>query len=295
MRITAGHIIELAAENTSRAQSKVAEATQVASSGLRVSVPSDDPVAWAAAQRAKVREALGQGRATTLSTSRDLVEQTDSALADIQSIISQARVLAVEGASDSNTAATRADLGAAASSLFQAALAAANSQSSNGEYLLAGDQTQAAPFDAAGVYHGDAVARTVNISEQGSHAIGVPGSALTAANGVDVLPELGKLATALSTNNLVGIQAALGTLQTATTQVSSARGQTGAALSALNDAETSRQDLETHLGGVVSDLVEADTVTAASTLAQATQTLDAAQTVTAHVISSLTAALNAGA
>lgn len=293
MRITAGHIIELASEATSRATSKVATASEIASSGLKVAVPSDDPAAWAAAQRDKVRQALSTGMGAAISTSTNQLQQTDGALSTISSVISQARTLAVQGASVTN-ANERVQIGEQVQALFQTALSAANTQDSDGTYLLAGSQTQTPPFDANGVYQGDGTTRSVVSSEHGTSTTNVTGETLTAANGVDVLPELQKLATALSSNNVAQIQASLSTLQTATTQVSLARGQAGAGMAALGDADNARQQLGTTLAASISNLVEADTVSSVSDLSQATQALDITRAVSSNVIAALGNSSNTG-
>jgi flagellar hook-associated protein 3 FlgL len=287
MRITSGHIIDLAAAATSRNQSDVSSAATVASSGLRVQQASDDPAAWAAAQRDKVRETLSNGHAQTISTARETLDQTDGALSTISGLVSQARALAVQGANSTYGAAERADLGTQVQGMFASALAAANTQTGDGEYVLAGSKTSTAPFDASGNYLGDATERTASTGEHASSVMNVSGSVLTASSGVDVLPELQKLATALSTNDTAGIQAGIDALSKVTDQVGLARTRTGTALAALNDADSARQSLSTHLQGFVSTLVDADAVGAASTLARATQALDMSQTVTAHLISTL--------
>jgi flagellar hook-associated protein 3 FlgL len=286
MRITTTHLADQVTAASQRAEARLATASGVASSGLRVQVASDDPVAWAAAQRDKVRQALGAGTGAAIQTSTTSLEQTDGALSTIGDAISRARELAVQGASDTN-ANERAALGTQVQALYAAALAAANTQGSDGAYLLAGAQTAAPPFDAAGVYQGDAATRAVATSEHGSDAVSVAGTALTATAGVDILPELAKLATALSANNLVGIQAGLGALTTATRQVGTARQQAGVGLAALSDAETSRQALATHLSTSISGLVEADTVGAISELSQASQALDITRAVGSNVLASL--------
>lgn len=293
MRITSGHIAELATTATSRAQSKVATATEVASSGLRVARPSDDPAAWAAAQRDKVREALASGTGAAIQTSTAQLEQTDGALATIADVVAKARQLAVQGASDTN-ANERGELGLQVQALFSAALSAANAQASDGSYVLAGAKTQTAPFDASGAYQGDATTRSVVTSEHGSDAVSVSGSLLTAANGVDVLPELAKLATALSTNDVAGIRGSLSTLTSATDQLSLARAHAGVGLAALSDADGARQALATHLTSSISNLVEADTVSSISDLSQATQALDVTRAVAANVVSVLSRLTNTG-
>ena len=287
MRITSGHIIDIAAAATQRAQSDVATATTIASSGLRVQQASDDPAAWAAAQRDKVRETLTDGRGQTISTARETLDQTDGALASISGIVSQARALAVQGANASYSASDRADLGTQVAGLFKQAIAAANAQGGDGEYVLGGTVSTTAPFDANGLYTGDANERQASVGEHNSSVMNVSGSVLTATNGVDVLPELQKLATALSTNDLAGIQAGVASLAKVTDQVGTARARVGTGLAALNDADAARQTLSTHLQSFVSSLVEADAVGSASNLARATQALGISQTVTAHVISIL--------
>ncbi len=287
MRITSAHIMELATEATSKAQDNVAKASQVASSGLSVAVASDDPIAWVTAQRDKIHEALSQGGGDAIATSRDQLQQTDGALASIASAVSQARALAVQAASATYSASDRAALGVEVEGLFQTAVGAANAQGSDGAYLLSGTKSDIAPFDANGVYQGDGNTAAITTSDQASLATNVAGSALTATNGVDVLPELQTLATALKSNNVAGIQSALDTLSTATDQVSQARASAGTAMVALNDADGARQSLETQLSTMISNLTQADAVGAASTLAQSTAALQVSQAVSAHVLQSL--------
>jgi len=287
MRVTSTHIVELAAAATSRAQSRVADATTIATSGLRVQVPSDDPVAWATAQRERMRQTLATGTGGAIASSRTDLEESDAAFATITEVVSRARAIAVQGASASPTAGDRTTLATQVTALYQEAVAAANTRGADGHYLLAGAQTSTQPFDDAGVYHGDANARAIASGEHLSQTVGVPGSLLTAANGVDVLPELAKLAAALGANDTAGIQVSLTSLSTATSQLGLARGRAGTALAALTSADSARTQLQDHLTGVISDLVEADTVGAASTLAQATNTLAVSRAVSQHVIATL--------
>ena len=87
--------------------------------------------------------------------------------------------------------ACKLDLAEQVRGLFAAAVAAANTKTPDGEYILAGTQSLTAPFSAAGAYGGDGVARGVPASEATVTSSAVAGSALTAANGVDVLPLAG--------------------------------------------------------------------------------------------------------
>ncbi|HUJ59761.1 MAG TPA: flagellin [Kofleriaceae bacterium] len=277
-------MIDLAVQATLNDQSAVASASQAVSSGLRVSEPSDDPSAWIAAQRAKLHQTLSQGITTAMQASQNQLQATDGALSSIGTIVSQVRALAVQGASATYNASQRAELATEVTGLFQSALGAANAQGPSGEYLLAGSDSLTQPFDSTGAYQGDSAARSVSISEATTTQVTVAGSALTAADGVDVLPLLAKVASALSSNDTTALAQTLPDLDTAVTQVAAARGQLGGAMDVLSDATSSNGTLQTDLAQTISNYVEVDTVTAASDLAKASQALQVSQTVSANVI-----------
>ncbi|MEO6777427.1 MAG: hypothetical protein ABI467_31160 [Kofleriaceae bacterium] len=285
MRITDHRIVDLAAAGTQRNQAKVGDLSQQVSSGLRVSKPSDDPSAWMTAQREKVRAALNDGTSQAIAVGHERLVASDGALSTLASIVSQARTLAVEGANDTQTATSRLDIGTQVSSLFDAAVAAANSTDVHGEYLLAGTNSLAQPFDTTtGAYTGDTTSRAINTDTTSTQVASVAGSGLTAANGVDILPLLKTLATAMNTNDTTTIQAALGSLDTAVKQVSQLRGQTGAHMAVLETAKAANDTLATRIQASISNSVEIDTVAAASDLAKASQALTISQSVTTHVL-----------
>lgn len=287
MRITGNRLIDLAAASSTKNQSAVGTVSAQLSSGMRVTTPSDDPAAWVEAQRTKLRQVLSQGAGAAVASSRDNLGMTDNALASIGDVVSQVQTLAIQGSSDTYNATNRAGLGDEVRALFQSALASANAQGTSGEYLLAGAASLTAPFDAGGVYHGDASVRAVPISDSVTAGTTIAGSNLTAANGVDVLPLLDRVATALSNNDMPSLLAALPDLATAVKQISMSRSQTGAAMSALDQTTAARSVLEQDMQAAISRYVEVDTVSAASDLAKASQALEVSRAVSSHIISLL--------
>jgi flagellar hook-associated protein 3 FlgL len=287
MRITANRLIDLSAAATTKQQARVADLSAEVSSGLRVTTPSDDPTAWLSAQRTKLRAALSQGAGAAVATSRDRLATTDTALASLGDVVSQVRALAVQAASASYDATSRAALGGQVHGLFLAALGNANVQGADGEYLLAGSLAAAAPFTATGAYVGDAGARAVPADGGVTSAVSIPGSQLTAAAGVDVLPLLDKVATAMSANDLPTLLTTLPDLETAVKQVASARSQAGSAVNVLDQATTARDALEQQLHATIARDVEIDGVGAASELAQATQALAVSRAVSSHLLATL--------
>jgi flagellar hook-associated protein 3 FlgL len=287
MRITENRLIDLAAASTTKNQAAVATTTAELSSGLRVNTPSDDPEAWLAAQRSKLRQAMSQGTGAAVQAGRDHLEVTDNALASLGDILSQVRSLAVQGSSGTYNATDRAALGAQVRGLFQNALDAANARTSAGEYLLAGSASLTAPFDAAGVYQGDAAVRALPGDGGVTSGVTIAGTALTAASGVDVLPLLDQIATALASNDMTTLVGALPGLDTAIKQVSSARTQTGGAMNVLDQTTSARTVLEQNLQQAIARFIEVDAVTAASELVKATQSLEISRAVSSHIVAML--------
>lgn len=287
MRITGHRMIDLSAERTAKAQSSVAERSAEVSSGLRVNTPSDDPTAWASAERAKVRKLISDGTGAAVKASRDRLEEVDGALGSIGDIVARARELAVQGANATYSPTARASLGDEIHSMFLSALGSANTQSSNGEFLFAGSLSNVQPFDATGAYLGDSIGRLVPAGENVTSLATVPGSRLTAANGVDVLPLLEKVSVALKTNNLTALQTGITDLQTAIQQVGTARTLTGGAMNVLDSTAQARDLLSQHLAVEISNSVESDSIAAASELAHATTALEASRMVSAHLVALL--------
>jgi flagellar hook-associated protein 3 FlgL len=285
MRITGNRMIELGAAATAQGQTRVSEAGEQVTSGLRVAKSSDDPTAWVAAERAKVHRALERGAGAAVQAANDRLDETDAALATIGDIVSQVRALAIQGASATYNAEDRAEIGVQVRALRTAALGAANTRSADGEFLLGGTASSTAPFDeATGAYLGNAVARAVPTGEATQTFATITGAELTSAAGVDVFPLLDRIALALETNDPQTIQDSLDELETAVGQLSMSRTHTGGAMSVLRSTKEAHATLEQNFARKIAEHVEADTVASASELARASQALTAAQTVASHIV-----------
>lgn len=283
MRITANRMLDVATQATAKAQSEVADFAAQVSSGKRVVRPSDDPITWAQARRLELRRTVAESRDQGTSLARDQLQESELALSTIGAITAEAKQLAVQAATGSLTAADRLALRDSAAGLFEAARSAANSRNVAGEYILAGARGDVQPFNAAGVYLGDGSVRSVETAEGASGVATVPGTVLTAAAGVDVLPALGRLVTALGRNDLPGIQLAMDEMETAHGQVTKAQATVGGLTVVFNDADVARGQLEDTLAARVSTLTEIDVISAASELAQRTSALEAAQAVNSRL------------
>ncbi len=284
MRITESRMTELAATRTGAARERVARAGAELSSGVRVLRPSDDPAAWAGAERARIRQSVSEARGGSIATSSERAAAADNALAILGDIVSRSRELAVQALNSSISPEARNAIAAEVRALAGSALAAANETANDGQFLFAGSRGETAPFDITGTYVGDAIAAEIETAPTSKQVIALDGTALTAANGVNVLAELQNFATALENNNLGGIQASIGALDSGVEQVSRARATIGALSASLALADEARGGLELQLAESIARGVEVDAITAASDLAAATQSLEVAQAVTQRII-----------
>ncbi|MEZ4365266.1 MAG: hypothetical protein R2939_03135 [Kofleriaceae bacterium] len=283
MRVTGHHLLAQASASTRSAQARVGQAAAQLGSGERLQAPSDDPTAWAIAARARAHASLSQGARAGVATSSERLEATDLALASLGDVFARARELTIEGATDSLSATDRGRIAIELRALFESAIGFANARAPDGEYLLAGAASQTPPFDPTGAYLGDAGAREVLASEGALQMVTVPGTVLTAVDGVDVLPALDRAATAFASNDVAQIALSLDELEQAVEQLASARTRAGGAMAVLRDVELARRAFEDRLAGIAADAVEADPVTAATAFAQAGQTLETTQAIAASI------------
>lgn len=237
MRVTDRQIFDSAIRDTARARELAERAQRAASTGNRVSQPSDDPAAagmmTALDLSASRLEAIS--RAASLTSAE--LQATDAALEGVGNAVSRARELAVRFSSSGYPAAQMATGASEVSRLLDEVIARGNTRFGN-RWILAGSQDGAPPFTAAGAFVGDDAVRTAEVAPgvreeaalNGNAALkGVPG-------GVDVIATLQALRDALATGSTAGVQATLDGLDQSVAQVAASRAQAGVAMDAFDTA-----------------------------------------------------------
>lgn len=227
MRITDKMALDAARVGQSRAVKQFTDASRVASSGLRVNAPSDDPVAWSMKVRHDAQIQRMNNRSHTLNRAGGDLDLAESVLASAGDLLEEARSLAVQAANGSIDAQTRSNMAGQITSLRDALLGLANTRGAAG-YLFGGTATAAAPFTAAGVFTGNDTAVPVEVADGVTARSNASGAmAFTAAGGRDILADLQTFATALTANNLGGIQTAIANMEAGHRQLVTAQVNTG--------------------------------------------------------------------
>lgn len=245
MRVTEGMRYSQVLSNLTNITSQHAQASQQASSGVRVGKPSDDPIA--AAELARLRASSSQTAAhlSTIDTVRGDAELTEASLADASDIFVRLKEIALQAANGGLTAAERQTMGIEVSGMKNALLTLSNARGTRG-YLFSGSQVDTPAFDPTGVFQGDAEAQLVPIGNSSPTSVSTSGAeAFVVAGGRNVFADLDGLATALATNDEAGIRSAIDAVDASHAQLVNARARSGLVLSKLDASQAVLTSLDT--------------------------------------------------
>jgi flagellar hook-associated protein 3 FlgL len=282
MRVTNHMIFESAQLQTAAARDKLLDAQQKVTTGQRVVHPGDDP----AAAGVIVSHSMALNRFDTIgqavSRASEEAEVADGALLDISTLLARARALAVQLGNDNYGAIERSGGAYEIRNILGQIGQLANTQVA-GRFVFGGNIDRTQPFDALGNYAGDAAVRQVEVAPGLLQNASVRADVALkgAGGGVDVFATLDALANALEANDGATVRGSIGSVVLSSDQVAAALTQNGGILDGFLSAQ--------NIGGVARDsaqkllasVADVDIFDAASQLAKAQQSLEAALTVSA--------------
>jgi flagellar hook-associated protein 3 FlgL len=283
MRVTEFQLFKNAIDNTDRARERMDRAAQVASSGLRVQRPWDDPAA--AGRIASYRSSQSQfsSISKTSAYAQDQLRSADLALAEVEDTLQHLRTLAVQLINDNYSAEERSN---AVLEVIHARESIINSLNRKvaGQYIFSGNQEDTPAFDEFGVFQGDAGERKTEIGPGIFQRISIHAEdyVTAAAGGTDVFTLLTDLEAALGSNNGAGIELTLDQFDAVLSQVGSGRAEAGGIQNILIATETSAGIVADNAVITVGRLADADLIHSATELSMAQTALNAALSATAR-------------
>ena len=280
MRVSDGMLQDQALRSIERARDRASTASSVASSGMRVEKPSDDPVAFALARRETARQATAQASERTADHGLALTTGAEGALGGVSDALSRARELAVQMSNGTYSASDRAAVAHEVRGLRSDIASLGNAQV-KGQYVFGGYLDSAPPFDpVTGAYTGDNSVPRLEVAPHLHLPINVPGgTTFGAGSGTDILATLDNLATALDANNITNVRASLTGIDASFQQINDARAELGSQMLAFEGARAGAQVAQDTAATSRAQLVEIDPYRAYSNLANAQTALDAAVSV----------------
>jgi flagellar hook-associated protein 3 FlgL len=272
MRITDSILLSDSLLSESRSSQQLNQLSQESASGNLINAPSDDPTGFAEVASIDARLTIIQGRNSVATVAANNIDVASGALSSAADILDQAQQVAIESANGDVDAATRAQAATQVLGLVQQMIQLGNTEGTDG-YVFGGTSTGTPPFDAAGNYTGNNGVTQVAVADGVLVTSNVSGAdAFTAAGGgSNVITDMQALATALSGNNVAGITAAIGQMNTDREQVTSVMVQAGAVSSTLTASAQLMTNLTTSTLTARSTLDNAATAQVYSEL-QATET-----------------------
>jgi flagellar hook-associated protein 3 FlgL len=268
-------------------QSQENTALQQMSTGKRVNVPADDPLAAAQMVGNQAQTSRSDQYLQNIDTLTSQLQTADTALGSAVTAVTQAITLGVQGSTGTLSAANRQQIVQNLLGIQSQLVQLANT-SVGGSYLFGGTATTAPPYaldstSPSGVtYNGNAGTNTVQIADGLNLQTNLPGSQLFQNSAGDVFGSLQKLITALQTGTAAG--SATNDLRTAFDSLTGQRIFYGNAVSQLNSTQSFLQQEQVTLKSQANNLVGADLTKAATDLTRAQTAHDAALAAAAKIL-----------
>jgi len=279
MRVTEQMRYDAVAQNLAQLSSRQAKAAQEAQTGVRVNLPSDDPIAAAQLARLSASQSQVAARRSTISSVRGDAELAESSLQQASDLMASAKELAMQGGNGSLGANERATLAQQVKDIRDQLVGIANTRGTSG-YLFAGSATETKPFSANGLFNGNDDAHLVDIGNSTPSAVNASGAkAFTIAGGRDVFGDLDALYNALSSNDQTAVMASLEGLDTSRKQITNAQTSIGITLNKLDASDSVQSSIDLSNSKSMSDIGSADPAQAYSKLVQLNNALQQSVTV----------------
>ena len=273
-----------------RTEQQIGRDDQQLSSGIRVSVASDDPAAVTPLLDDQTQIAQLNQTVSNLQQQQTVAQTADSALQTASSLLNQLISIGTQGSNATQTANTRSTLGQQVQEIEQQLVEVANT-TAQGRYVFGGDSTSMQPYtfnwsSPEGVVSGGSPDNTLAVYGVDGSSI-IPG--LTAGQIFDLqLPNNGgpdpanvfqavyQLGTSLLANDQTGTESALTSLQAAANHVSQCAAIYGNTEDWISQEIATANSRITDLTTQVSTLRDTDVAAAATDLSQGQVALEAA-------------------
>lgn len=265
-------------------QEALAKAQEQALSGMRVTKPADDPMAFTQARTQSSEQARAASYERAVNTVLPSLEVSDTTLADVENVMRRIRDIAIAGANDTLNGNDRATLVNELDGLRQQLVTLGNAKTGD-RYIFGGYRDNAPPYDADGLYTGDTATQQVEVARNVMMPAGITGDRIfgNADGGQDIFEAITDLQDALTAGVADDISGMLDPLDVSLEQVRVARSELGNHMNAAEVSLTMAQRNQDEAVKTRSKLVEIDAVDAYSELMRATSALNAAIEIAAQL------------
>jgi flagellar hook-associated protein 3 FlgL len=238
MRVANKTIYDTVAYNLGSCSQEMNKANEIVSSGKRINNLSDDPVGLTQALNVKSAISNLEQMQRNISRGNSWLASSESALTHVEDIISDTKALCVQMASATIDSTQRVSAVETVQNLFDEIISLANTNIA-GSYIFSGSKTDTTPFSDNGTYNGNSNAFTIKIGKDATIEVGSDGDAVFG----NILSTMADLKTALETNDVEGIQDAMGDLDGHFDDISAKISDVGSKMNRMDVKEKIFQDI----------------------------------------------------
>jgi flagellar hook-associated protein 3 FlgL len=280
MRVTNRSIFESVKYNLGNISEQLNKANEIASTGKRINNLSDDPVGLT--QSLSIQSSLAniEQMQRNIDYGKSWLSASESALNSVDNILSNTKALCVQMASGTTGADQRSAAAETVQNNLDEIVSLANTNVA-GNYIFSGTKTDIEPFDQDGTYNGDNNPFAIKISKNATVEIGGAGQAVFGT----LFNTLTDLKTALQTNDVSGIQDAMGKLDTHLDDISGKISDIGSKSDRMDIKKNIFQDLNLSNTERLSNIEDADMAEAVMNVSAAQLTYQAALASSSKVMS----------
>ncbi|HNV87917.1 MAG TPA: flagellar hook-associated protein FlgL [Methylotenera sp.] len=289
MRISTNTIYQSGISKISSLQADQTKLQQQISTGKRITLPSDDPIASTRALEISHAQGVNASFASGRQTAQLKLNTLESSLASITSLLVSTQSTLVGAGNGSLSDLQRGFIATELNGSLEELINLANTQDSSGDFIYAGFKTDTKPFiaNASGAsYAGDSNQQLIQVDAQRLMAANISGDNVFQAGGNDVFTTLSNLVTLLNTpiTNAAtqaafssGLATAISNLQGSVDNVLNVRAAIGSKLNELDALDTAGADRALQYSKSLSELEDLDYASALSDLAKQQTIMEAAQ------------------
>jgi len=289
MRISTNTIYQSGINKIGSLQNDQAKLQQQISTGKRISLPSDDPIASTQILKISHAQEVSASFTATRQTAQLKLNTLESSLTSVTNLLVSTQSTLIGAGNGSLSNQERVNIGTELNNSLQALIGLANTQDESGNFIYAGFNTGSAPFVAnatGATYTGDSSQQLLQVDVQRQMAVNASGDSVFQASGYDVFSTLSSLVTLLNTpitnaatqtafNN--GITSAIGNLQGSVDNVINVRAAIGSKLNEIDSLNTAGSDRDLQYSKSRSNLEDLDYASALSDLSKNQTIMEAAQ------------------
>jgi len=286
MKVSTSLFFDRASQQMVAGQQRLNQVQMQLATGKKINNASDEPEQASTLRRLSTTIAQQESYRRNLSGLTERLENQDTALQNVSSMMIRLRELSIQYANGTLSAEQRRIAAIEVRGVRDQILSLANSRDSNGLGLFNGSRVLADAFDASGVYQGDQTSNEVPVGD--SRAVSnrrsgsdVYTSVIRNTAGTDqaigFFQVIDDLASALETNDTSEVQRGIGELNQLHQGISLAQAVVGSDLNVVESQSSVIDEQLVRLKGLESDLQDVDYAEAVTRMQKQLLTLEAAQ------------------